>query len=168
MDGRLAVLFFLLSGGDAAVNYCDQGCLRPLTAERRLTFGGSQVQFQDDDIGSELYLGYDMGRRFGPVQLTTAFSVTDQGDTWVGFGGKWSGHLGNFVLESQFLPGLYFQGGGPDIGTMVEFRSGIAAGYEFSNGGRLVVSYDHRSNADLSKTNPGLETIGIRYSISWK
>ncbi len=63
------------------------------------------------------------------------------------------------------MPGFHFQGNGPDLGGILEARSGIALGYEFQNGGKLAVSFDHRSNADIYSTNPGLETLGVRYTL---
>jgi lipid A 3-O-deacylase len=168
MDGRLAALFFLIAGTDASLNYCDQGCFRRLPAEPRMTFGLSVARYQSKRIGQELWVAYDLGHRRGPVQPTLGFSVSEMGDAWIGFGHKWTGTYGRVVIESQSLPGIYLQGGGPDLGSPIEFRSGIAVGYQFDNGGRLSISYDHRSNLDIGRINPGLETVSVRYSIQWK
>jgi lipid A 3-O-deacylase len=168
MDGRLAALFFLIAGTDASLNYCDAGCFRKLPAQPRLSIGLSDIQFQRRRIGKELWVAYDLGHRRGPVQPTLGASISEMGDAWIGFGTKWTGKFGRVVIESQTMPGIHMQGGGPDLGSPIEFRSGIAVGYQFDNGGRLSLSYDHRSNLDIGEINPGLETVSLRYSIAWK
>jgi len=67
-------------------------------------------------------------------------------------------------LGLSFAPGLYFQGGEVDLGLPLEFRSGFEVGTFIHDDWRISLSYDHRSNADLSAINPGIETIELRIS----
>ena len=96
-------------------------------------------------------------------------SVTDNGRVWIGAGARWTQFFGdsNVYLESALLPGVDIGGDGPDLGGNLQFRSSLGVGYAFDNGATLLAAYDHRSNADTRAINPGLETISIRYAITW-
>ncbi len=167
MDGTFAVLFLLAGLGDMKMNHCDDGCLAQNPLPARIAVSGGDVQFQNDSIGQELYLRYDMKTAYGPFQPAFGASVTDGGDAWVGFGAVWTGHFARErgYVQLHLMPGLYAQGSGPDLGYPVEFRSGAEIGYETRNGLRIGLSYDHRSNADIKAVNPGLETVQLRVSI---
>jgi hypothetical protein len=171
MDGTLAVLFFIYGLTDMTVNYCPTGCLAYADAPARVSLQGADVRFDGASTGRELALGYDLPATYGPFQPTVSLSATDGGDIWVGAGAKWtSGALFNtpLFIESTFQPGLHIRGDGPDLGGQVHFRAGLGVGYRFDNGARLTVSYDHRSNGDRLDTNPGLETLSVRYAVTWE
>lgn len=170
MDGTFAVLFLLAGLADMKGNYCQTGCLAQTQIPARIAVSAGDVQFQDASIGSEAYLRYDFGRAYGPFQPAIGLSLTEDGDAWVGFGATWTGwfaHNRGYV-QLHLMPGIYAQGDGPNLGSDVEFRSGAEIGYEARNGVRVGLSYDHRSNADLSSVNPGLETVQLRVSIPLK
>ena len=169
MDGTLAVIFLVVGLTDMGLNECPTGCLaeRPDTA--RLSAQLGQVLFQDEEIGEELYVTYDMPRRYGPFQPVFGASLTADGDGWIGAGAKWTTRRiseGPFFFEASLMPGLYAHGDGPDIGGALQFRSAIGGGITFGNGSTLTVLYDHRSNADTQDVNPGLETLSVRYAIA--
>lgn len=152
------------------VNDCPTGCLRPSDATARLSFQAAAVEYQEEIVGQEILLGYDFGVKYGPFQPTIAASVTEEGGAWIGAGGKWNTQdliSGPIFVEASLLPGLYFDNNDEDIGGLLQFRSSLGLGYEFSNGSTLLVSYDHRSNADTRDFNPGLETIAVRYAITF-
>ena len=170
MDGTFAAVFAIVSLTDMALNECPTGCLKEGVATQRLSFQTGAVVFDDDVTGSELYLGYDHTRRIGNLQLTSGVSVTDEGSLWIGSGAKWtSTHLvsGPWFAEASFMPGLHFAGDGPDLGGVLHFRSALGIGYEFDNGNTVTLAVDHRSNGDLLDLNPGLETISLRYAMTW-
>jgi hypothetical protein len=170
MDATLAIIFAITSLTDMALNDCKTGCLAPQSDTARLSFQASAVEFQSKIIGSELYLGYDSTQAYGPYQITYGAAITEDMDTWVGMGLKWTSKridTGPWFVETSLMPGLHFVADGPDLGGNLQFRSALGLGYEFDNGTTLLVSYDHRSNADTQPKNPGLETIAIRYAISW-
>jgi len=169
MDGTLAAIFLITGLTDMALNDCPTGCMNQTSAQERLSFQAAAVEFQENIIGEEIYLGYDLGHKYGPFQPTIAASATDTGDIWLGAGFKWTSQdvfAGPVFVETSLIPGLYLAGDGPDIGGALQFRSALGVGYEFNNGATLTVSYDHRSNADTQAVNPGLETISIRYAIA--
>ncbi|WP_386681612.1 acyloxyacyl hydrolase [Loktanella sp. R86503] len=168
MDGTLAAIFVITSLTDMALTDCPTGCLAPSDAPARLSFQLGDVRFNEDRIGQELYVGYDMGQKHGPFQTTIGASVTDEGAGWIGAGGKWTSTdllPGPFFIESTLMPGIYLQSDGPDLGGSLQFRSSLGAGIAFDNGATVTVAYDHRSNADTDITNPGLEVLSIRYAM---
>lgn len=170
MVGTLAVIFIVAGLSDMVVNSCSTSCLQQSTAPARLSFQASEVILQEDNISQEVYLGYDTGQYYGPFQTAFGASSTSDGDVWIGAGAKWTSKnlsSGPFFIESSLMPGLYYQGEGPDLGGALQFRSTLGAGYEFNNGATLAVLLDHRSNADTQNINPGLETLGIRYAFSF-
>jgi lipid A 3-O-deacylase len=63
-----------------------------------------------------------------------------------------------FVSPSTVV-GLFYRGNGKRLGSVVEFRSTIEAGYRFDNNLRISASLGHISNAGLSDYNPGTEII---------
>ena len=90
MDGALAIIFLIASLTDMAFTDCPTGCLAQSDATSRLSFQAVKVEFQENIIGSEIYVGYDFGTAYGPFQPTLGASVTDLGDVWVGIGAKWT------------------------------------------------------------------------------
>ena len=170
MDGSIALFWLVTSLFDMNATHCATGCLMRDAAPARLSFQAGSVQFQNAPIGSEIYLGYDLDHAYGPFQPTVAASVTDTGDIWAGAGFKWTSVdviEGPIFLEASFIPGIHLRGDGPDLGGEVHFRSAVGAGYAFDNGSTLTVAWDHRSNGDTRATNPGLETLSIRYAVAW-
>jgi len=172
MDGRLAVLFFAVGLFDMKTNDCETGCLARTPAQQAISLSYGDVIFQQNTIGRETYLRYDMGTSFGPFQPAIGVSVTDTNDIWVGIGAThttrfWqsaASDAGGYA-QLSFLPGVHVQGTGPDLGHPIEFRSGAEIGWQARNGVRVGLSYDHRSNGDISNLNPGLETLQLRVQI---
>lgn len=171
MDGRLAVLFFVVGLTDMKTNDCETGCLARTPAQQAISLSYGDVIFQENVIGREAYLRYDMGRSYGPFQPAIGLSVTDTNDIWLGFGAThttrfWQSRSGaGGYAQLSFLPGVHVQGNGPDLGHPVEFRSGAEIGWQARNGVRVGLSYDHRSNGDISSLNPGMETFQLRVQI---
>ena len=175
MDGRLAVLFLVVGLTDMGLDDCKTGCLARSPEQAALSLSFGDVIFQKNKIGSEAYLRYDLGTSFGPFQPAIGLSVTDSNDIWVGVGATHTTHFWQNAAQTSggyaqlsLLPGVYAQGSGPDLGHPLEFRSGAEIGYQARNGTRYGLSYDHRSNADISALNPGLETLQLRVSVPLK
>lgn len=171
MDGRLAVLFFVVGLTDMKTNDCETGCLARTAAQDAISLSFGNVIFQEKSVGQEAYVRYDMGSSFGPFQPAAGLSVTDTNDVWVGLGAThttrfWDRPSGaGGYAQLHVMPGMYARGSGPDLGHQLEIRSGAEIGYQAKNGLRYGLSYDHRSNAGLSTPNPGMETLQVRVSI---
>lgn len=159
MDGRLAVVFWLASlfGVEDVRQYP--------TDELSLALAG--VQFEGEFTGAELRGSY-YDQRLGRFTTVWDGSITDEGGLWLGYGlyQQFGFTLGQqeMFLGLSFAPGLYIQGGEVDLGLPLEFRSGFEVGTYLDDHWRISLSYDHRSNGDLSAVNPGLETIALRIS----
>ena len=166
MDGRLAILFNLVALlGD---HYEGQGwtVARADTAGMQTVSYGS-VQFHEQDHSRELRFtqNFKQWKRFNTI---LDFSLTDKGGAWLGYGlyQQFDMNINSTPLFIGFTmaPGLYVQGGEVDLGYPLEFRSGVEMGVRFAKGWQVSLSYDHRSNADLSRVNPGVETVELRIS----
>lgn len=93
--------------------------------------------------------------------------LTSDGSVWVG-----AGLLADFKMAPSIYVtpsvgvGLYAQGGADkDLGSPIEFRTGVEGGYEFMNGHRMGVAFSHMSNADIGDENPGAETLNVYYHV---
>jgi hypothetical protein len=168
MDVTLAAIYLIASLFDMGTTHCPQGCLAGEAAPARLTLQAGDVIFQEDSIGREVYLGYDLDHAYGPFQPTVGLSVTDDGAGWVGLGVKSRFEIGagGLFAEGSIMPGYYSAGDGPTLGGTLQIRSALGLGHEFDNGATLSVLYDHRSNADTRARNPGMETLAIRYQVA--
>ena len=167
MDGTLATLFLLAGLTDMTMNHCDTGCLALADENKRLSISAGEVEFQGARIANEMFVRYDLPKTYGPFQPTVGVSATDDGSLWIGAGALWTHSFASdsAYVQLHLMPGLYARGSGPDLGHVVEFRSGAELGFETAKGVRIGLSYDHRSNADISALNPGLETIQLRASF---
>jgi hypothetical protein len=167
MDGRLAIAFWLMSlassdyqGNTFSVKHAD--------AAHRLTFSQGFLQSRGRTVGGEARITYSFDRilnRFNPV---IDFSVGTGGATFIGAGlyeqTDFSIADHDFFAGFSFIPGLYMHGNGFDLGYPLVFRSGMEFGFRTENGTQVSLSYDHRSNAGLGHTNPGIESIQLRVS----
>ncbi len=170
-DGTFAALLVLAGLADMSFNHCgtDTGCLGVSEDTPRLSFAiGSWVD-RNADEQLEAYLRYDFARHEGPFGFAAGASVAEEGEVWAGFGATYDLEIGDsgFFTELHFMPGLYADNGGFDLGGAVIFRSGIEFGYEAANGWRFGVGYDHRSNGGLYDQNPGVETVHLRMSVAF-
>ena len=71
----------------------------------------------------------------------------------------------NFVLSPNAAVGYYEEGDARDLGSALQFRTGVEAAYRFDNGMRLGVAFHHLSNADIADDNPGIETLTVNVTI---
>lgn len=168
MDGTIAAVFLLASLGDMVFTDCKtDGCLAPTQNQARLSVSVGEVAFQSMVVEHEAFLRYDFARHYGPFQPSVGASVTTGGDVWVGLGAVYNLPIQNdqFYGQLSLLPGVYHRDSGPDLGHEIEFRSGIEFGYQAKSGMRVGLSFDHRSNLELGRINPGLETFQIRVSF---
>ena len=129
-------------------------------------FGGVGVfDILDEDTVPAFELQWIPGvRYFDVIAPFVGGFVTTDGAFYGGFG------LGaEFVLDDRFVlmpftgVGLFEDGDGKDLGSVVEFRSGVDLGYRFDYGGQLSVTFTHISNAGISDRNPGTELLMFRF-----
>jgi hypothetical protein len=78
----------------------------------------------------------------------------------VGFG--FDIHLPYHLIVTPSTAVGYFEPGhGINLGSAVEFRSGIELAYRFADNRRLGIGFYHMSNAGLGKQNPGQEMLTV-------
>ena len=87
-----------------------------------------------------------------------------RGDIWVGVGLTALADMSQrWFAEASFMPGLYRKGpNGTRLGSGVAFRSLGGIGYRLTPDTSLGVAIDHKSNAGLGSSNPGINTISLR------
>jgi hypothetical protein len=70
-----------------------------------------------------------------------------------------------WVLTPNGAFGYFHQGGGTEMGSEAEFRTGAEIAYRFDDRSRLGLQFHHISNAGIGKHNPGEEDAAIVFSI---
>ncbi|CUH89499.1 Lipid A 3-O-deacylase (PagL) [Phaeobacter sp. CECT 5382] len=96
-----------------------------------------------------------------------ALEVVETGDAFIGGGisGNWDLNR-NWFIEASVMPGAFFEG--PtlnDLGSSFEIRSQLAVGKRFDNGKALSLAISHKSNASTADTNPGVNTLSLRWHM---
>tara|TARA_X000000368_G_C22993568_1_gene695542 strand:- start:914 stop:1426 length:513 start_codon:yes stop_codon:yes gene_type:complete len=99
--------------------------------------------------------------KFSPV--TGAF-VTGKGAAYVYTGVEAQYDIGPLKILPSFTPGYYEQGGGKNMGDVLEFKSEIKLGLDIFNNSKIGYSYSHISNNDWGTTNPGSDNQSITFS----
>jgi len=105
------------------------------------------------------------GRWWWLGPMAGAMATTDSAfDAYLGFSLEFS--LGTRVgLRGSFAPSYYSKGDGKDLHGVVQFRSGIEAGWRFGRGLRLGLELYHLSNAGLQDLNPGEESLVLTFAL---
>jgi hypothetical protein len=86
--------------------------------------------------------------------------------TYVYGGGMFDVHFGeHFILSPNAAVGAYFNGDGRDMGSTLEFRTGVEAAWQFDNKMRIGAAFHHISNAGIGDVNPGVEELTLNLSI---
>lgn len=135
-----------------------------------LTFGigGYDIDGDDGTVVFNLEFVDDRHWLWKLKPMTGAFA-TGEGSLYGYAGLALDMYFGrSFVIDLSFAPGLYFEGGGKDLGHVVEFRSSIKAAWRFEDESRLGVEFFHLSNAGLDDRNPGANQLMLFYSIPFE
>lgn len=107
---------------------------------------------------------------FDPTYRANAFSsgfavagrVDEDGDAWIGGGVAFTYDLSDqWYIGGSFMPGLYAEGD-TDLGHVIEFRSLLEVGYNFTPERRVSLAFEHLSNGGIDDENPGAEAISLR------
>lgn len=108
---------------------------------------------------------------WGTLRPNLGVTINDRGDTSKLYGGMvWEYRSSFGVFVDIGFGGAIHDGKldtrDPDrkeLGSRVLFRTGFDLGYEITPHHRLMLSFDHISNAGLASPNQGLDTLGARY-----
>jgi hypothetical protein len=144
----------------------------PVKAEETAALALSAGQFNSlDDSDSSTELGVEY--RFAPLENAyniipvIGVSANSDGGYWAHTGIRYDiSFLDNWVVTPNFAVALYERGSGKQLGTAVEFRSGLDIGYKLSPSSHLTLGIYHLSNANMSDHNPGEESVILTYSFA--
>ncbi len=121
---------------------------------------------KDHIFGHEVHIAHIFDKNYHHFHPIVDFSFGNDGGTWFGAGvyveGEMPTNAGNLFVGASFAPGFYIKGSGIDLGYPLLFRSTIEAGIKTESGYRISLTYDHRSNGNISRVNPGMETLQLR------
>lgn len=137
---------------------------------RLLNFGIGVFDFKREKYRTaEFRIEYRPNVVWYTFRPTFGAMLTAKGSHYIyaGFGFEW--FIKRFLFSPNFALGYYGKGGGKDLGFPIEFRSGIEAGFKFSNNARIGIHFYHMSNArklfHWSNRNPGEESLVLFYSL---
>jgi len=132
-----------------------------------VTFGGGIWDMNGDETTGTASVEYQHDKRlFWEFKPMGGLMATFDGGFYVYGGVAIDIFLGRrFVLTPSFAPGLYAEGGGKDLGHVVEFRSAVKLGYRFDSRARLGLELYHMSNAGMDDLNPGANALMLTYSL---
>jgi lipid A 3-O-deacylase len=71
----------------------------------------------------------------------------------------------NIIFTPSFAAGYFDKGMGHDLAYNLEFRTQLEISYTLQNNSRIGISFDHISNGNLGKSNPGAESFSFIYSL---
>ena len=121
---------------------------------------------KDAETAGEFRGEYRFPDTFSVVAPFLGASVTTDGAAYGYFGLGVDINFGpSWVLTPNAAAGVFERGSGTRLGSWWEFRTGAELAYRFADLSRLGVAVHHTSNAGLTKTNPGEQSVLLIYSI---
>ena len=116
-------------------------------------------QHQNENLNRDTFLG-----NLSPI--TGAFITADSaGYIYTGVQAQYK--IGALNITPSFMPGLYHQGDGKDLGHVLEFKSEVQLSLNISKSTELGFSYNHLSNASLGDKNPGANSYMFNFLKSF-
>ncbi len=91
--------------------------------------------------------------------------ATTRGSVWAGGGVLLDLNFGRFAFVPQVGVGGYERGSGRNLGSALEFRTGVEVAYKFADQSRVALGFSHMSNAGIAKRNPGTEAVVFSYQL---
>jgi lipid A 3-O-deacylase len=112
-------------------------------------------QHQNENLNRDTFLG-----NLSPI--TGAFITADNaGYVYTGVQAQYK--IGALNITPSFMPGLYHEGDGKDLGHILEFKSEVQLSLDLSQSTELGFSYNHISNASLGDKNPGANSYMFNF-----
>lgn len=131
-----------------------------------ITIGGGWYDFNDNEQAAEFHAEW-RGKKLFWIFKPFAGAMFTSDAAFYGFGGFLTDfYFGRrIVVTPSIAAGLYADGDGKDLGSVIEFRSGLEVGWRFDDRSRLSAAVYHISNASIDDNNPGTEIFSIGYSF---
>ncbi len=112
-------------------------------------------QHQNENLNRDTFLG-----NLSPI--TGAFVTADNaGYIYTGVQAQYK--IGALNITPSFMPGLYHEGDGKDLGHIIEFKSEVQLSLDLSQSTELGFSYNHLSNASIGDKNPGANSYMFNF-----
>ncbi len=125
---------------------------------------------QSDNAALQVGAEYRYDDVYHGLRPGVGFNVTND-DAIYGYGGFfWDLYLSDSVVFTpNVVVGGFSHGDGKKLGHGIEFRSGLELNYQFEQGERVGLAFNHISNASLGDHNPGAETllVNYQYPLNW-
>ena len=112
-------------------------------------------QHQNENLNRDTFLG-----NLSPI--TGAFITADNA-SYIYTGVQAQYKVGVLNITPSFMPGLYHEGDGKDLGHILEFKSEVQLSLNLFKNTELGFSYNHISNASLGDKNPGANSYMFNF-----
>jgi len=131
-----------------------------------LAFGAGAYEIERPDHEAQIRAEYRFAQGLWYLKPMLGVLVTNE-KTVLGYGGfRIDMYLArHWVLTPNFAFGGFYRGDGRDLGSALEFKSGLELDYRMDDHTRIGVAFDHISNAGITKTNPGANSAVLYYAI---
>ena len=80
MNGTFAAIMMVLGLWDMSVHYCQTSCFQEREVAGYTTYAIGEISFNDDPVGTEVYVRRDTKVAHGPFQNVYGLSISDTGD----------------------------------------------------------------------------------------
>ena len=112
-------------------------------------------QHQNESLERESFLG-----NISPI---TGGFITENSGAYIYTGIEWNMNMGGLLFTPSFSPGLYHAGDGKDLNHILEFKTEVQLSFAFSENSNIAMSYNHISNGNLAKDNPGANSYAFNF-----
>ena len=112
-------------------------------------------QHQNESLERESFLG-----NISPI---TGGFITENSGAYIYTGIEWNMNMGGLLFTPSFSPGLYHAGDGKDLNHILEFKTEVQLSFAFSENSNIAMSYNHISNGNLAKDNPGANNYAFNF-----
>ena len=118
MNGTFAAIMMVSGLWDKSVNYCPTGCFEEREVAGFDTYAIGETSFNDDPVGTEVYVRRDAKVAHGPFQNVYGLSISDTADVWAGIGHAYTidTPIESVDVQLHAMTGLYARGTGVDLG----------------------------------------------------
>ncbi len=131
-----------------------------------LSYGAGGFDINDNDSTGLLSFEYLSNGRLWVFQPILGAFATFEGSFYAYAGLGLDMFFGRrIVVTPSLAAGIYLEGGGKDLGSVLEFRSSIQLAYRFDDRSRLGIQFHHLSNAGIDDKNPGVNSLLLTYSM---
>jgi hypothetical protein len=122
------------------------------------------LDFEDGPGVLELGFEYRLASWKLALEPHLGLGVTSELDSFAYFGLRRAFSISTrWRITPSFAVALYRQGDGHDLGHPIEFRSGLVVSRSLSPSAEVGLGLYHLSNAGLGDTNPGANSLLLRY-----